>query len=66
MWTEEEEEEEEEKNAFNRSGRVSLFILVLQEQRVYTSRAILFYSGLRSSPPSYRQPGGNGQLLSRR
>ena len=36
------------KNA-NRSGRVSLFILVLQEQRVYTSRAILFYSGLRSS-----------------
>jgi len=45
---------------------VSLFIVVLQERRVYTSRAILFYSGTRSSPPSYRQPRGRGQLLSRR
>jgi hypothetical protein len=45
---------------------VSLFIVVLQEQRVYASRAILFYSGTRSSPPSYRQPRGRGQLLSRR
>jgi len=45
---------------------LSLFILVLQEQRVYISRAILFYSSTRSSPYSYRQPFGRGQLLSRR
>ena len=54
------------KKKIHESLFVSLFIVVLQEQRVYTSRAILFYSGTRSSPYSYRQLRGRGQLLSRR
>ena len=36
------------KKKIHESLFVSLFIVVLQEQRVYTSRAILFYSILRA------------------